>query len=326
MPSRRPIPAIRAPPWGWPTSPRSCGATYLSSIRATRFGCDRDRFVLSNGHASMLLYSVLHLTGYPLSMEEIKNFRQWGSKTAGPPGARAASRHRDHHRPARPGFRERGGHGDRGALARRHLQSTRPHDRRPPHVRVHGRRLHDGGNLARGGLVRRHPEARQADLHIRRQRHFDRRQGSGLVQRQHGHERFDAYGWHVIPHVDGQDSGAVAKALAAAQGSHRQALADLRPDHHRLGSAQQTGHRGDAWRGHGQRGDRRDAVEAGLDARRRSKSPPISVPNGTCATRAPRPSRSGAPGFRPIRRNFPPWRPSSSGAWPGICPRASTAS
>src|SRR5271167_662796 len=46
---------------------------------------DRDRFVLSNGHASMLLYSVLNLTGYPLSMDEIKNFRQWGSKTAGHP-------------------------------------------------------------------------------------------------------------------------------------------------------------------------------------------------------------------------------------------------
>ena len=46
---------------------------------------DRDRFVLSNGHASMLLYSVLHLTGYPLSMDDIKNFRQFGSKTAGHP-------------------------------------------------------------------------------------------------------------------------------------------------------------------------------------------------------------------------------------------------
>ena len=46
---------------------------------------DRDRFVLSNGHASMLLYSLLHLTGYELSLDELRNFRQWGSKTPGHP-------------------------------------------------------------------------------------------------------------------------------------------------------------------------------------------------------------------------------------------------
>ncbi|MDR1856252.1 MAG: transketolase [Desulfovibrio sp.] len=46
---------------------------------------DRDRFVLSNGHGSMLLYGLLHLTGYDLSMEELRNFRQWGSKTPGHP-------------------------------------------------------------------------------------------------------------------------------------------------------------------------------------------------------------------------------------------------
>ncbi len=46
---------------------------------------DRDRFVLSVGHASMLLYSLLHLTGYDLSLEELKDFRQWGSRTAGHP-------------------------------------------------------------------------------------------------------------------------------------------------------------------------------------------------------------------------------------------------
>jgi transketolase len=46
---------------------------------------NRDRFVLSCGHASMLLYAMLHLTGYDLSMEEIENFRQWGSKTPGHP-------------------------------------------------------------------------------------------------------------------------------------------------------------------------------------------------------------------------------------------------
>lgn len=46
---------------------------------------DRDRFVLSNGHASMLLYSLLHLSGFPLSMSDISEFRQWGSVTAGHP-------------------------------------------------------------------------------------------------------------------------------------------------------------------------------------------------------------------------------------------------
>jgi transketolase len=46
---------------------------------------NRDRFVLSNGHASMLLYSMLYLTGYDLTLDDLKNFRQWGSKTPGHP-------------------------------------------------------------------------------------------------------------------------------------------------------------------------------------------------------------------------------------------------
>ena len=46
---------------------------------------DRDRFVLSNGHGSMLLYSLLHLSGYSLTIEDIKNFRQLKSKTPGHP-------------------------------------------------------------------------------------------------------------------------------------------------------------------------------------------------------------------------------------------------
>ncbi|HEX4620085.1 MAG TPA: transketolase, partial [Myxococcaceae bacterium] len=46
---------------------------------------DRDRFVLSGGHGVMLHYSLLHLTGHPLSMDELKAFRQWGSRTPGHP-------------------------------------------------------------------------------------------------------------------------------------------------------------------------------------------------------------------------------------------------
>ncbi len=48
---------------------------------------DRDRFVLSAGHGSMLLYSLLHLYGFPLTLDDLKSFRQWGSKTPGHPEA-----------------------------------------------------------------------------------------------------------------------------------------------------------------------------------------------------------------------------------------------
>ena len=78
---------------------------------------DRDRFVLSNGHGSMLLYALLHLTGFDLPMEEIKRFRQLHSKTPGHPEHGHDAWRGDHHRAARPGLRQRGRHGDRRAHA-----------------------------------------------------------------------------------------------------------------------------------------------------------------------------------------------------------------
>ncbi|MDH3265825.1 MAG: transketolase [Gammaproteobacteria bacterium] len=59
--------------------------SYLKHNPGNAHWVDRDRFVLSNGHGSMLLYSLLHLTGYDLSMDEIRNFRQFGYRTAGHP-------------------------------------------------------------------------------------------------------------------------------------------------------------------------------------------------------------------------------------------------
>ncbi len=70
------------------------GAAPMAYVLWTRFlrhnprnpkWANRDRFLLSAGHGSMLIYSLLHLTGYDLSLEELKNFRQWGSKTPGHP-------------------------------------------------------------------------------------------------------------------------------------------------------------------------------------------------------------------------------------------------
>ena len=63
---------------------------------------DRDRFVLSAGHATMLLYSLLHLTGYAVSLDDLKSFRQWGSITPGPPRVRPDAR-ASRRRPGRSG-------------------------------------------------------------------------------------------------------------------------------------------------------------------------------------------------------------------------------
>ena len=66
---------------------------------------DRDRFVLSAGHGSALLYSLLHLTGYDLPLDELEAIPAVGQPDARPPGARRHRRRRDHDRPARPGLR-----------------------------------------------------------------------------------------------------------------------------------------------------------------------------------------------------------------------------
>ena len=75
-------------------------------------GSGRDRFVLSAGHSSLTLYIQLYLSGYGLELDDLKALRHLGLADPGPPRARAHRRRRDHHRPARPGRRQRGRHGD----------------------------------------------------------------------------------------------------------------------------------------------------------------------------------------------------------------------
>ncbi len=178
---------------------------------------DRDRFVLSNGHGSMLLYSVLHLTGYPLGIDELRNFRQLGCAHRGPSGARNRDRHRDHDRPARPGARQRGRHGARGEEARRGLQPARARDRRPPHLGVPRRRLPHGGHFARGLRARRAPGASASSSAS------TTTTASRSTARSHGWftddtpKRFEAYGWQVIRAVDGHDPEAIARAIRRAK-------------------------------------------------------------------------------------------------------------
>lgn len=72
-------------PMGAATMAYTLWQRYLKHNPADPKWPDRDRFILSAGHGSMLLYSLLHLTGYPLSLEEVKGFRQWGTLTPGHP-------------------------------------------------------------------------------------------------------------------------------------------------------------------------------------------------------------------------------------------------
>ena len=84
--------AVQAANSGHPGMPM--GAADMATVLWTRFLSfdpsapdwpDRDRFVLSAGHGSMLLYSLLHLSGYDLSLDQLRSFRQWGSQTPGHP-------------------------------------------------------------------------------------------------------------------------------------------------------------------------------------------------------------------------------------------------
>ena len=177
---------------------------------------DRDRFVLSNGHASMLLYSVLHLTGYPLSLDEIKNFRQFGSKTAGHPERETHLGIETTTGPLGQGFANAVGM----ALAERTLAAT---FNRPGHTVVdHHTYVFLGDGCMMEGIS--HEVASFAGT-----------QKLGkliLVYDDNGisidgkvagwfadntAQRFEAYGWHVQTHVDGNNSDAIASALAAAR-------------------------------------------------------------------------------------------------------------
>ena len=69
MPCNKRIPGIRALRWAWRKSPRPCGPATCATIPDPAWA-NRDRFVLSNGHGSMLIYALLHLTGYDLPIED----------------------------------------------------------------------------------------------------------------------------------------------------------------------------------------------------------------------------------------------------------------
>jgi transketolase len=177
---------------------------------------NRDRFVLSNGHASMLLYSLLHLTGYPLSMEEITRFRQFGSKTAGHPEREVHLGIETTTGPLGQGISNAVGM----ALAERALAAT---FNRPGHAIVdHHTYAFAGDGCLMEGIS--HEIASFAGTQkLGKLIVIYDDNGISIDGKVAGWfaddtpKRFEAYGWHVVPGVDGHDSEAVAAALAAAR-------------------------------------------------------------------------------------------------------------
>ena len=177
---------------------------------------DRDRFVLSNGHGSMLLYSVLHLTGYPLTIDDIQHFRQLGSKTPG---------HPEHDPPL--GIETTTGPLGQGisnavglALAEKLL--AQEFNRDGFKVVDHYTYAFCGDGCLMEGIS--HEACSFAGtLGLGKLIMFYDDNGISIDGKVVGWftdntpERFAAYGWHVVPDVDGLDGEAVKRAIEAAR-------------------------------------------------------------------------------------------------------------
>jgi transketolase len=177
---------------------------------------DRDRFVLSNGHGSMLLYSVLNLTGYPLGIDEIKNFRQLGSRTAGHPEHELAIGIETTTGPLGQGLANAVGM----ALAEKKLALS---FNRPGHEIVdhHTWVFLGDGCLMEG--ISHEACALAGTWGLGKLIAFYDDNGISIDGEVAGWftddtpKRFEAYGWQVIRAVDGHDAEAVARAIRRAK-------------------------------------------------------------------------------------------------------------
>jgi transketolase len=201
------------------------GAAAMAYVLWTRFlehnpanpgWVDRDRFVLSAGHGSMLLYSLLHLTGYDVSIEQIRRFRQWGSTTPGhperglTPGVEVATG------PLGQGF----GNGVGMAIAQAHLAAR--YNRASFDVIDHFTyAIVSDGDLMEGVAS----EAASLAGHLKLGKliylYDDNRvtlsAGTGITFTEDRARRFEAYGWHTRCIDDGNDLVAIDDALRAAR-------------------------------------------------------------------------------------------------------------
>ncbi len=222
------IDAVQAANSGHPGAPMGLApAAYLLWTRMMKHNPknpqwpDRDRFVLSGGHASMLLYSLLHLTGYGLSLDELKHFRQWGSKTPGHPEYGHTPGVETTTGPLGQGFANAVGM----AIAERHLAAVY---NRPGHDIVdHYTFVMCGDGDMMEGIT---AEAASLAGHLGLAKlvclYDDNKisiEGStDLAFTENVALRFTAYNWHVLRVDDGNDREAILGAIASAKAQTRQ--------------------------------------------------------------------------------------------------------
>ncbi|MDQ4079524.1 MAG: transketolase [Gemmatimonadota bacterium] len=177
---------------------------------------NRDRFVLSAGHASMLLYSVLYLTGYDLGLNDIEQFRQWGSRTPGHPEYGHTSGVEATTGPLGQGFGDAVGM----AIAEAHLAAV---FNRPGHAAIdhHTYFIASDGDLMEG--ISHEAAALAGHLGLGKligvydDNHITIEGETSLASSTDAARRFEAYGWHVQRVDDGNDVQAIDEAITAAK-------------------------------------------------------------------------------------------------------------
>jgi len=177
---------------------------------------DRDRFVLSCGHASMLLYSLLHLTGYGVSLNDLQNFRQWGSNTPGHPEFGHTPGVETTTGPLGQGF----ANGVGMAMAERHLAAC--FNRQAHEIVGHYTYVMCGDGDMMEGVT---SEAASLAGHLGLSRliciyddnHISIEGNTNITFTENVAERFKGYNWHVQHVTDGNDTDAIAGAIEAAR-------------------------------------------------------------------------------------------------------------
>ncbi len=224
------VDAVQKANSGHPGMPLGAAPTaYALWTRALKFNPhnplwpDRDRFVLSPGHGSMLLYALLHLSGYDLSLDDIRNFRQWGSKAPGHPERGHTPGVEVTTGPLGQGFANAVG------MAMAEAQLAAQYNR-PGHdiVDHHTYAIVSDGDLMEGVASEAASLAGHLQLGKLICMYDDNRvtlsAGTDITFSEDRAARFEACGWHTMRVPDGNDVDAIAAALQAALAQARPSL------------------------------------------------------------------------------------------------------